>query len=182
MPVRRSGGDVIPADAEVVSRVFEAPRELVFEVWTKVEHFARWFGPHGAEIFSCEIDARPGGVIRFGHRLPDGMTIHLNGTFGEVVPNERLVFTTRVVDEHGHPERHPMFPDWPLGVSLESTITFEDAGDRTRVTVAQRVLPLDAASHPAVKRWTNLAREGWMQVLERLGAHLSLVAPRKEPT
>jgi uncharacterized protein YndB with AHSA1/START domain len=165
-----------------VSRVFEAPRELVFEVWTNVEHFARWFGPHGAEIFSCEIDARPGGVNRFGHRLPDGMTVHVKGTFGEVVLNERIVFTTRVVDEHGQPERHPMFADWPLDVSLESTVTFEDAGDGTRVTVAQRVLPPDATSHPSVKRWSQLAREGWMQVLDRLGEHLSSGAPRKEPT
>ena len=141
MPVQRSAGDPIPAGDEVVSRVFGAPRGLVFEVWTKAEHFTRWFGPHGAEVFSCEIDARPGGVIRFGHRFPDGMALRLKGTFVEVVLDERLVFTLGVVDEHGHPVRHPMFPDWPLDVSIETTVTLEDVGDGTRVTVAHRVFP-----------------------------------------
>jgi uncharacterized protein YndB with AHSA1/START domain len=182
MPVRKSDDDVIPAGNEVVSRVFGAPRDLVFEVWTKVEHFTRWFGPRGVEVFSCAIDARPGGVIKFGHRSPDGMTLHLTGTFGEVVRNERLVFTLGIVDEHGQPQRHPMFADWPLDVSIETTVTLEDAGDGTRVTVAHRVIPPEAASLPALKRWSPLAREGSMQVLDRLGEHLSWARGRKEHT
>jgi len=182
MPVRRSSGDAIPAGDEVISRVFGAPRGLVFEVWTKAEHFTCWFGPHGAEVVSCEIDARPGGIIRFGHRFPEGTTLHLKGTFVEVVLDERLVFTFGFVDEHGHPVRHPMFPDWPLDVSIETTVILDDVGDGTRVRVAHRVLPPDAASHPAAKRWSPLAREGSMQVLDRLGEHLSLAATRKEYT
>ena len=182
MPVRRSDSDVIPAGGEAVSRVFRAPRDLVFEVWTKAEHFTRWFGPHGAEVVSCEIDARPGGIIRFGHRSPEGRTLHSKGTFSEVVLNERLVFTVGVVDEHGHPIRHPMFPDWPLEASIETTVILDRDGDGTKVTVAHRVLPPDAASHPAVKRWSPLAREGSMQVLDRLGEHLSLATARKEHT
>ncbi len=178
MPVRRSEDDVIPTGDEVISRVFDAPRDLVFEVWTKVEHFTRWFGPHGAEVFSCEIDARPGGIIRFGHRAADGMTIHMTGTFGEVVRDERLVFTLVIVDEQGQPQRHPMFADWPLDVSIETIVTLEDAGNGTRVTLAHRVVPPEAASHPALKRWSPLALEGSRQVLDRLGEHLSLAAAR----
>ncbi len=82
------------------------------------------------------------------------------------------------VDEHGHPVRHPMFPDWPLDVSIETTVTLDDVGDGTRVTVAHRVFPPHAASHPATKRWSPLAREGARQVLDRLGEHLSLAPPR----
>jgi uncharacterized protein YndB with AHSA1/START domain len=180
MPVRRSSGDAIPAGDEVVSRVFGAPRGLVFEVWTRAEHFTRWFGPHGAEVVSCELDARPRGIIRFGHRFAEG-TIYLKGTFIDVVPDERLVFAFGFVDEHGDPVRHPMFPDWPLDVSIETTVSLDDVGDGTRVRVAHRVLPPDAAAHPAAKRWSPLAREGSMQVLDRLGEHLSL-ATRKEDT
>jgi uncharacterized protein YndB with AHSA1/START domain len=179
MPVQRSSGDAIPAGDEVITRVFGAPRGLVFEVWTKAEHFTRWFGPHGAEIVACELDARPGGIIRFGHRFPGGPTLYSKGTFVEVVPDERLVFTTGVVDEHGHPVRHPMFPDWPLDVSIEMTVILDDVGDGTRVRVAHRVLPPDAASHPAMKRWSPLARQGSMQVLDRLGEQLSLATTRK---
>jgi uncharacterized protein YndB with AHSA1/START domain len=174
MPVQRRSRDPIPAADEILSRVFNAPRRLVFEVWTKAEHFTRWFGPHDAEVFGCEIDARPGGVIRFGHRAPGGTALHMKGTFVEVVLDERLVFTVGVVDEQGHPVPHPMFPDWPLDVSIETTVTLEDVGDGTRVRMAHRVLPSDAASHPATKRWTPLALEGSRQVLDRLGEHLSL--------
>lgn len=170
---------MIPAGGEVVSRVFSAPRDLVFEVWTKAEHFTHWFGPHGAEVISCEIDARPGGVIRFGHRFSGGTTLHLKGTFATVVLNERLVFSFGFVDERGDAVRHPMFPDWPLDVSIETIVTFEDVGDGTRVTVAHGVLPPDVASHPETKRWSPLARVGSMQVLERLGEHLLLLATRQ---
>jgi uncharacterized protein YndB with AHSA1/START domain len=175
MPVERNSADPI-AGGEFVSRVFSAPRDLVFQVWTKAEHFTRWFGPHGAEVFSCELDARPGGVIRFGHRFAGGPALHLKGTFVEVVRDERLVFTVGFVDEHGHPVRHPMFPDWPLDVSIETIVTLADVSDGTRVSLAHRVSPPEAASHPATKRWSPLAHEGSKQVLERLGEHLSMVA------
>jgi uncharacterized protein YndB with AHSA1/START domain len=177
MPVRRSGDDAMPTGAEVISRVFDAPRSLVFEVWTKAEHFTRWFGPHTAEIFSCELDARPGGIIRFGHRFPGGPALHSKGTFVEVVLDERLVFTVGVVDEQGRPVPHPMFPDWPLDVSIETAVTFEDVDGGTLVRLAHRVLPPDAASHPATKRWTPLAYAGSRQVLDRLGEHLSSLQP-----
>ena len=163
----------MPGGDETISRVFAAPRDLVFEVWTKAEHFTRWFGPHGAEVVSCEMDARPGGIIRFGHRSAEGLTLHVKGTFSEVVLNERLVFAFGCVDEHGHPIRHPMFPDWPLHASMEMTVMLDDVGDGTRVRVAHRVLPPDAASHPAAKRWLPLARQGSMQVLDRLSDHLT---------
>ena len=172
MPVARSAVEEVPAGGEVLTRVFDAPRELVFEVWTKVEHFTRWFGPHGAEVVDCELDPRPGGVIRFGHRF-EGRTLWVSGTFREVVQNERLVFTTGFVDEQGRPARHPMFPDWPLDALGWSTVVFTQADGGTRVTVFQHVTPPEIASHPAVKRHQQLAAEGWKQVFERLGEHLS---------
>lgn len=180
--MRKSSADLIPAGLELVSRVFDAPRSLVFEVWTNADHFSRWFGPHGAEVVSCEIDARPGGIIRFGHRFPDRATLHAKGTFSEVVLDERLVFNLGIVDEHGNPVPHPMFPDWPLDAMIETTVLLDDVGDGTRVRVAHRVVPPDAAAHPAAKRWAPLAVEGSRQVLERLGEHLSLATTRKEHT
>jgi len=165
---------------EVVSRIFDAPRELVFEAWTKAEHFTRWFGPHGAEVVACEIDARPGGVIRFGHRFGDGSTFWVRGTFREVVQDERLVFMIWFVDEHGRRIRHAMFPDWPLETLIGTTVTLESVGRGTRVTVVQRVEPPEIASHASVLRHQELAREGWMQVFERLGGHLSASRDGKE--
>jgi len=171
MAGRRSAGEPIGLGGDVMTRVFGAPRELVFEVWTRAEHFRRWFGPHGAEVVDCELDARPGGIIRFGHRFPD-WTVHVKGGFREVVLKERLDFSIGFVDELGRPGRHPMFPDWPLDAMMECTVTFEAVEGGTRVTVVQSVSPSALASHPSVKRNLELAREGWSQVLDRLGEHL----------
>jgi uncharacterized protein YndB with AHSA1/START domain len=173
MSVKRSVAEPILAGAEVLSRIFDAPRELVFEAWTKVEHFTRWFGPHGAEMRSCEIDPRPGGTIRFAHWSEDGTHVNVKGKFREVLQDRRLVFTIGFVDEDGRPGRHPMFPDWPLDALMETTALFEDAGQRTQVTVVQRTLPPEVASHAAVERHQQLAREGWKQVFERLEEHLA---------
>lgn len=172
MPAPRSAVEAVPTRGEVITRVFDAPLELVFEAWTKVEHFERWFGPRGAEVVGCELDARPGGVIRFEHRLP-GMAARIKGTFREVVQNERLVFTLGFVDEHGRPRRHPMFEDWPLETMLWTTVVFAKVEGGTRITITQGVTPPELASHPSVKRNQELALEGWKQVLDRLGEHLS---------
>lgn len=180
MPVPGRAGEPIVASEMVVNRVFDAPRALVYEVWTKAEHFARWFGPFGVEVVSCEIDPRPGGVIRFGHRFGDGPTFHLKGTFREVVQDERLVFTLGFVDESGRPVRHPMFKeDWPLDVVIGTTVVLESVDGGTRVTIAQWVMPPQAASHPAVERNQELAVEGWAQVIVRLGDHLLACGEKK---
>jgi len=179
MPEPRSANDPTQLGGDVVTRVFRAPRELVFEAWTKAEHFTRWFGPYGAEVLSCEIDARPGGIIRFTHR-GNGMTAHLKGTFRDVVANTRLEFMLGFVDERGRPDRHPMFADWPLEAMIESVVLLEDVEEGTRVTVRQHISPARVAAHEAVKENQRLALEGWKQVLARLAEHLSLAAARNE--
>jgi len=179
MPARRSAVEDVPAGRDVITRVFDASPELLFEVWTKVEHFERWFGPLGAEVLDCKLDPRPGGVIRFVHRL-GSMSVRVKGTFREVVQDERLVLTMGFVDEHGWPGRHPMFPDWPLDTLLWTTVVFEKVDRGTRLTVIQAVTPPEVVSHPDVRRNQELALEGWMQVLTRLDEHLSGLRGRQE--
>src|SRR5687768_8662741 len=77
----------------VFKRVFDAPRELVFRVWTDPEHVAQWWGPHGFTNPVCIWDARPGNAIRLDMTAPDGSVNVIGGTFEQVVPPERLVFT-----------------------------------------------------------------------------------------
>ena len=81
-------------DREIVmTRVFDAPRTLVFDAWTKPELFARWFGARGWTVPVCEIDLRPGGAFRYILRGPDGSEVVMRGVYREVVPPERLVTT-----------------------------------------------------------------------------------------
>lgn len=113
-----------PSDCEIVlTRLFDAPRRLVFDAMTKPEHVRRWWGilddKHSVPV--CEIDLRPGGAWRFVGRGPEGDFPAFYGTYREIAPPERLVYT----------EFFEPFPD--VG-SLISTVFTEEDG-KTRMTV-----------------------------------------------
>ena len=102
-----------PSDREIVmSRVFDAPRELVFEAHSSCEHMSNWWGPRKYEIASCEIDFRPGGEWRIVHRGPGGEEHGFHGEFREILRPERIVWTFEYEGMPGH-------------VSVE-TLTLED--------------------------------------------------------
>lgn len=83
-----------PSDREIVmTRVFNAPRRLVWAAWTKPEYVARWFGADGWTVPVCEIDLRPGGSYRYVMRGPAGEEVTMRGIYRDVVPPERLVST-----------------------------------------------------------------------------------------
>jgi uncharacterized protein YndB with AHSA1/START domain len=84
-----------PSERELVmTRVFEAPRALVFDCWTRPEHVQSWLlGPEGWSMPVCEIDLRPGGVWHFVWRQADGTEMEMQGEYREIVPPERLVST-----------------------------------------------------------------------------------------
>jgi uncharacterized protein YndB with AHSA1/START domain len=85
-----------PGDREIaMTRVFRAPRDLVFEAWTRPELLRRWFGPHGHRLVVCEIDLRVGGAWRFVLRAPDGTEMALAGVYREIARPDRLVYTER---------------------------------------------------------------------------------------
>jgi len=94
----RSGGSATigtPSNRRIViTRRFDAPRTRVFEAWTKPQHVAAWWDPKRIPLAVCEIDLRPGGVFRFVHQGPDGLKHAFAGVYREIVPPERLVFTT----------------------------------------------------------------------------------------
>ena len=83
-----------PTDLEIVmTRMFDAPRRLVFEAMTKPEHLVHWWGPHGHTMAVCEVDLRPGGAYRFVNRDAEGNEHPFKGVYREIVPPEKLVFT-----------------------------------------------------------------------------------------
>ena len=116
-----------PADREIVrTRVFDAPRELVFEALTKPGLLQRWLlGPPGWSLPVCEIDLDVGGALRFVWRGPDGTEMGMSGVYREVAPPERLVHT-ELFDA-----------DWTGGETLVTTVLREQAG---RTTLTSTVL------------------------------------------
>ncbi len=154
-----------------LSRVIDAPRELVFKLWTETEHFKQWFGPHGVEVPFCRIEPRPGGILHFCHRLR-GIEIWVKGEYREFVPPERLVFALRFVDSEGHVAAHPMFPDWPLEAVILTTVTFADRGPKTELNIHQQVLPDVAGAESVFQRMRDASQAGWGETLERLVAYV----------
>lgn len=117
-----------------LSRIFNAPRDLVFKVNTDPAHLAKWFGPAGMEVIKADMDLRPGGMYHYGLRSPDGNEMWGKQVYREVVVPEKLVFIQSFSDKNGGLTRHPMSPTWPL--EMLSTTLYEDLGDKTRMTVS----------------------------------------------
>lgn len=142
----------------LITRVFDAPRELVWKAWTDPEHMARWWGPRGFTNPVCELDVRPGGALRIVMRAPDGAEYPMKGVFREILQPERLVFTNIAVDADGN----------QLLEGLTS-VTLEEHGGKTKLTLQTRAVALVA--HAA--RMLEGMQAGWTQSLERLGAHVA---------
>lgn len=125
-----SGATGADADREIViTRVFAAPRELVWQVWTQPDHIAKWWGPRGFTTRVEGVDLRAGGKWRYVMVGPDGTEYPVHGVFREVVPPERIV-TTDEFDEGWQP---PQPIDLPRGIVV--TALFADEGDKTRLTL-----------------------------------------------
>lgn len=158
--------------AITLTRLLDAPRERVFRAWTEAAHFARWFGPHSVDVPFCQMDPRPGGEIRFCHRLPEQGDLWVQGTFQEVTEPARLVFTLAFTDEAGRPASHPMIPDWPLEARIVTAVSLLEQGGKTALTIRQTIEPAAAAAGDAVGREREMAKEGWGETLDRLEDYL----------
>lgn len=147
----------------VITRVLNAPRELVWQAWTDPDHIAQWFGPKGFTARVPEYDLRPGGrseVIMIG---PDGAEYPSVGVFLDVVPFERIVTT----DEFGPDYQPPEGVELPEGMVL--TATFESLGPQTRLTL--RISHPTAESRRKHEEMGVVA--GWQSTLDCLDEHLA---------
>jgi uncharacterized protein YndB with AHSA1/START domain len=137
-----------------VTRVLDAPRELVFRMWTDPQHVAKWWGPMGFITTSLQMDFRPGGAYRACMRSPEG-TLHCRrGVYREIVELERLVFSFAWEDATSG-----------LGQETLVTVTFAEHGRKTLLT-------LHHAIFETVERCDD-HRRGWTSCLERFAEYLA---------
>ena len=121
-----------PSDREIVmTRVFDAPRRLVYEAYTKPELLKRWLGVHnGWSLAVCEIDLRVGGTYRYVWRGPDGMEMGMRGVYQELIPSERVVATEKF--------DQPWYEGEAVG-----TVTFDEQDGKTTLTMTIRYASKD---------------------------------------
>jgi uncharacterized protein YndB with AHSA1/START domain len=154
----------------VLTRLFDAPRELAFKAWTEPERLAKWFGPKGLKADVASMDLRPGGVYHYGMSLPDGKRMWGKWTFREVVRPERLVFVQCFSDENQGVTRHPMNATWPL--ETLSTVLFDDMGGKTLLTVKWAALNATEVERKTFADGFAGMTQGWGGTMEQFTAYL----------
>lgn len=118
----------------VITRTFNAPRELVFECWTKPEHLKHWWGPTGMQLEVATCDVRPGGLFHFSMKSPDGFEMWGKFVYSEVSPPDKLVYTNSFSDAEANTIRAPFSPVFPL--EILNIVAFEEQDGQTIVTTS----------------------------------------------
>jgi uncharacterized protein YndB with AHSA1/START domain len=152
-----------------IERRFDAPRELVFDAWTRPEQLMRWYAPHGCTIQLVKLEARPGGRFHWCIRNPSFGDCWCVGVYQEIVRPERIVYTLATADSAGNeiePAQAGHDPRWPRESLV--TVMLADVRGSTLLTLEQNVLE-SLAKHTG-------AHPSWLQMLERLD---EIVAMRK---
>jgi uncharacterized protein YndB with AHSA1/START domain len=152
-----------------IERMFDAPRELVFEAWTRPEFLLQWYAPRGCTIHYEKIEVRPGGRFHSCIRNPSFGDCWCVGIYREIVRPERIVYTLATADSAGNeiePVQAGHHPHWPRETLV--TVTLADVRGSTRLILEQNALE-------SLARQTG-AHPSWLQMLDRLA---ELVAMRK---
>jgi len=148
-----------------ITRIFNAPRELVWKAWSEPEHFKRWWGPKTFTAPECKLDFRVGGKYLNCMRAPDGKDYWSTGVYREIVPLERIVYTDNFADEKGNivpASFYGMPGDFPEEMVV--TVTFEDLNGKTKMTLRHAGMPAG--------KMGELAEQGWNESFDKLAASL----------
>ena len=142
------------------TRLFEAPRERVWEAWTEPDLVKRWWGPKFFTAPFIEIDLHVGGKYLYCMRSPDGRDFWSSGVYREIVPMKRIVYSQNFADELGNttPASQIGLPgDWPPEIMV--TVTFEEQGGKTKIIVREVGIP---------KEMSDMAEAGMSESLDKL--------------
>ena len=156
----------------VISRVFDAPRDLVFAAFTDPERMKHWWGPKGFTVVKSEMDLRPGGVYHYCLRAPDGAAMWGKFVYREIVAPERVVLINSFSDEQGGTTHHPMMITWPL--EMLSVFTFEDMGNgKSKFTVRWSPHNSSEEERSTFAKGHASMTQGWTGTLDQLTAYLA---------
>jgi uncharacterized protein YndB with AHSA1/START domain len=145
----------------IITRIFDAPRERLWQQWTDAEQFGCWWGPKDFTAPYTQIDLRIGGKYLYCMRGPDGKDYWGTGVFKEITEPSRNVYTDSFADEHGNvvpATYYGMDGNFPLEMEVE--VTMEDIGGKTRMSLRHSGLPKG--------EMLEQTKEGWNQSFDKL--------------
>lgn len=155
----------------VITRTFDAPRELVWNAFTESDRLAHWWGPKGFTMVVRTLDFRLGGTFHYSMRSPDGHITWGKFVYRDIQPSERLVFVSSFSDEAGNIIRSPFSPTWPL--EILNTLTLTESGGTTTVTL--RGGPINSTEEERETFWNaqESVRQGFAGTFDQLAAYLA---------
>jgi len=157
-----------------ITREFDAPRDLVWEVHTTPEHMARWWGPKGFKTLVTKMDLRPGGIFHYGMEAPDGTKMWGRFVYREIVPKEKMVFVVSFSDENGGVTANPYSKTWPL--ETLNTVTLEERNGKTILTITGH--PINSTPEQDQEFYAAFAgmNQGFKGTYDQLEAYLAEVS------
>ncbi len=155
----------------VMSRVVDAPRDVVFKAWTERDQLMQWFGPKGFKMTTAKLDLRPGGTFLYCLRGADGAEMWGKFVYREIVVPERIVLVNSFSDEKGGITRHPMAPDWPL--EMLSTTTFTENQGKTTISLRWSALNATDAERKTFDSSHEGMTQGWTGTFDQLDEYLA---------
>lgn len=159
------------ADEFTMSRLFRAPRQRLWDAWTRPETLARWFGPKGSATTIVSAEIRLGGVVHCHMDMPGVPRLWAKFVYREVTPPSRLVWEHSFSNERGEITASPFGGDWPL--ILLNTVIFEDEGEDTRIHLISKPLDATPAEEAEFRDATGSMAGGWGGSFEVLEAVLA---------
>ena len=172
--VARNDYDPAPASGErelVIIHVFNAPRDLVWQAFTEADRLARWWGPAGFTMLVRTLDFRPGGVLHYAQRSPDGHVMWGRFDYREIQAPERIVFVNSFADEEGNVIRAPFSPTWPL--EILNTVTFSESEGQTTVTLHGGPIDATEEERETFRNAQDSIRQGFAGTFDQLAAYLA---------
>jgi uncharacterized protein YndB with AHSA1/START domain len=155
----------------VITRIFDAPRDLVFKMWTEPEHLKHWWGPKGFTFGVSKLDLRPGGVFHYSMKSPDGQEMWGKFVYCEIIAPEKLVFINSFSDEEGNTVRAPFSPTWPLEVL--NTLTFVEHEGRTTLTMRGGPLSATEEERKTFEAARDSVKKGFAGTFDQLADYLA---------
>ncbi|MGE0736823.1 MAG: SRPBCC domain-containing protein [Alphaproteobacteria bacterium] len=162
---------VSPSPEFVISRVFEAPRELVWRAFTEADRLKHWWGPKGFKMIECRMDLRPGGTFVYGMRADGGFEMRARWTFRDILAPETLNFDMSFIDLNGNPARHPSSATWPM--KMLSRVTFADQDGKTLLTTRVTAINPTDVERKTFEAGFESMKQGYGGTWDQLAAYLA---------
>lgn len=154
----------------VYLRELDAPRELVWKMWTEEEHLKQWFAPAGFGLSVAKLNVVSGGIFHYCMRAANGVEMWGKWVFREVVSQQRIVVVNTFSNKHGNPMRHPYVADWPL--EMLTTTTFAEVDEKTMLTIAWHPMDASSVEQKTFDSMHDAMTQGWSGTLDQLDAYL----------